>query len=381
MRRVQQILSALAAREAGIFKKRKEVSDKQAANRARREAQTNANKRQRTDGPPGFKRAKETTDTYTSQGIVFFDPKEAQSKAVRDVHRDIAHVRDPESNKSAAQKLKELMKAKADGTSVPASETPAEETEPASESASDAITPVHLGKRKVDELEDADNGTPGRNTPVVPASPAQAAPTPQEGETDTVMLWEDGYEGKAPTTNLRDSRGVKQLVRAFEKGNQRRFKKMKLTSSERYYEQKFHVKPDDIAFRHKVARQYAEGLCWVLSYYMHGCPSWTWYFPHHYAPFAADFVGLEDMDPRKLFEKGTPFHPYGRTPVRTACETYTDFELEQLMGVLPAASNHAIPSPFRVLMQEPSPIADFYPEDWALDLNGKKWASTRYEYC
>jgi 5'-3' exonuclease len=47
------------------------------------------------------------------------------------------------------------------------------------------------------------------------------------------------------------------------------------------------------------------------------------------------------------------------------------------MGVLPAASNHAIPEPFRVLMQEPSSIADFYPEDWALDLNGKKWASTR----
>jgi 5'-3' exoribonuclease 2 len=56
-------------------------------------------------------------------------------------------------------------------------------------------------------------------------------------------------------------------------------------------------------------------------------------------------------------------------------------ELEQLMGVLPAASNHAIPEPFRVLMEEPSPIVDFYPEDWALDLNGKKWASTGYEYC
>jgi 5'-3' exoribonuclease 2 len=127
---------------------------------------------------------------------------------------------------------------------------------------------------------------------------------------------------------------------------------------ERYYEQKFHVAPNDIAFRNKVARQYAEGLCWVLAYYMQGCPSWTWYFPHHYAPFAADFVGLEDMDPRKLFEKGTPFHPY-----------------EQLMGVLPAASNHAIPEPFRILMEDPnSPIIDFYPEDFPIDLNGKKFA-------
>jgi 5'-3' exoribonuclease 2 len=181
----------------------------------------------------------------------------------------------------------------------------------------DAESSAQLGKRKVDEMEDADNGTPGRNTPVVPDTPKK-----EDGpEEDTIMLWEDGYE-------------------------------------ERYYEQKFHVAPNDIAFRNTVARQYAEGLCWVLAYYMQGCPSWTWYFPHHYAPFAADFVGLEDMDPRKLFEKGVPFHPY-----------------EQLMGVLPAASNHAIPEPFRVLMEDPtSPIVDFYPEDFPIDLNGKKFA-------
>jgi 5'-3' exoribonuclease 2 len=207
MRRVQQILSALASREAGIFKKRKEVADRQAANRARREAQNNANKRQRTDengssGPPGYKRAKETTDTYTSQGIVFFDPKEAQSKEVREVHRDIAHVRDVQSNKSAAQKLKELMKAKADGTPVPSTETPVR-SEPASESASDAdISSVHLGKRKVDEFEDADNGTPGRNTPVVPEPPVEATLTPRkDGDTpeDTVMLWEDGKKPDVQT--------------------------------------------------------------------------------------------------------------------------------------------------------------------------------------
>ncbi|CAN9414925.1 unnamed protein product [Alternaria alternata] len=301
MRRVQQIMSALASREAGIFKKRKEVSDRQAANRARREAQNNNNKRQRTEasGPPGFKRAKESTDTYTSAGIVFFDPKDAQSKEVRDVHKDIMHTRDAQSNKSAAARLKELMKAKADGAAAP-EPTPAE---PAPE----GETAV-LGKRKADEVEDADNGTPGRNTPMA-------------HKKSTIMLWEDGYE-------------------------------------ERYYEQKFGVDPNDIAFRNKVARQYAEGLCWVLANYMQGCPSWTWYFPHHYAPFAADFVGLEDMDPRKLFEKGTPFHPY-----------------EQLMGVLPAASNHAIPEPFRILMEDPdSSIVDFYPQDFPIDLNGKKFA-------
>lgn len=301
MRRVQQILSALATREADIFKKRKEHADRQAARGPRRDGQNKRHRNNEETSLPPFKRVKEDADTYLNAGIVFFDPKDAQSKAVRDVHKDLLHQRGPESNKSAAAKLKELMKAKADGTSV------SEDTEAASR-----------------DKDATDNDTPGGNTPVVPDSPAPNTPAIQldsDGKPiDTVMLWEDGYE-------------------------------------ERYYQQKFGVAPDDIAFRNTVARQYAEGLCWVLAYYMQGCPSWTWYFPHHYAPFAADFVGLETMEPKKLFEKGTPFHPY-----------------EQLMGVLPAASNHAIPEPFRILMEDPnSPIIDFYPEDFPIDLNGKKF--------
>ncbi|KAF1911515.1 hypothetical protein BDU57DRAFT_524553 [Ampelomyces quisqualis] len=315
MRRVQQILSALASREADIFKKRKEVADSQAANKARREAMKSGHRRDRRDdnnnaGPPQ-KRVKESTETYLNSGTIFFDPKEAQTNKTRLEHAEIVHDRNAQSNKSAAARLKEMMKAVAEGTAPP-------ETDAIQDAES---KPSELGKRKADDMEDADNGTPGRNTPVIPASPA-ATPQKEDGTPkDTIMLWEDGYE-------------------------------------ERYYEQKFHVAPNDIAFRNKVARQYAEGLCWVLAYYMQGCPSWTWYFPHHYAPFAADFVGLETMNPRKLFEKGVPFHPY-----------------EQLMGVLPAASNHAIPEPFRGLMEDPtSPIIDFYPEDFPIDLNGKKFA-------
>ncbi|XPS92560.1 5'-3' exoribonuclease 2 [Ascochyta lentis] len=323
MRRVQQILTALAGKEADIFKKRKEVSDRQAAKRAQREAGNfrgrgggRGGHNDRNNGAPPFKRVKEDTSTYMSSGVLFFAPQDAQSSEVRDAHKDVLHNRDVQTNKSAAARLKEMMKAKTDGTA------PTDESTPASESASGADTPVVLGKRKADEVEDADNGTPGRNTPVVPDDPVQAEKKKDDAPPeDTIMLWEPGYE-------------------------------------ERYYQQKFHVAPDDIAFRNKVARQYAEGLCWVLAYYMQGCPSWTWYFPHHYAPFAADFVGLEDMNPREMFEKGVPFHPY-----------------EQLMGVLPAASNHAIPEPFRVLMEDPeSSIYDFYPVDFPIDLNGKKFA-------
>ncbi|PNF18929.1 hypothetical protein B7P43_G15788, partial [Cryptotermes secundus] len=126
---------------------------------------------------------------------------------------------------------------------------------------------------------------------------------------------------------------------------------------DRYYESKFDVAPDNIEFRHRVAFQYVRGLCWVLKYYYQGCASWKWYFPYHYAPFASDFLNIAELSTE--FEKGTkPFRP-----------------LEQLMGVFPAASSSHVPAPWAKLMSDPeSPIIDFYPEDFKIDLNGKKFA-------
>ncbi|KAJ2938546.1 hypothetical protein O0L34_g13043 [Tuta absoluta] len=126
---------------------------------------------------------------------------------------------------------------------------------------------------------------------------------------------------------------------------------------ERYYESKFEVSRDNMEFRYRVALQYVRGLCWVLRYYYQGCASWKWYFPYHYAPFASDFVNITGL--QTTFEKGTiPFRP-----------------LEQLMGVFPAASSSHVPKPWATLMSDPfSPIIDFYPTDFKIDLNGKKFA-------
>ncbi|XP_027849369.2 5'-3' exoribonuclease 2 homolog [Aphis gossypii] len=126
---------------------------------------------------------------------------------------------------------------------------------------------------------------------------------------------------------------------------------------ERYYESKFDVDRTNSGFRHQVALEYVRGLCWVLQYYYQGCPSWKWYFPYHYAPFASDFLNISAVSTK--FEKGTvPFRP-----------------LEQLMSVFPAASSKHVPQPWAVLMSDPeSTIIDFYPVDFKIDLNGKKFA-------
>lgn len=103
-------------------------------------------------------------------------------------------------------------------------------------------------------------------------------------------------------------------------------------------------------------RSYVVGLCWVMKYYYDGCASWKWYYPFHYGPFASDLKNIErfqkDCDSFELHE---PFKP-----------------VEQLMGVLPEDSAHAIPKASRWLMcDQESPIIDFYPKEVPVDPNGK----------
>lgn len=203
------------------------------------------------------------------------------------------------ANKSAASVLKEKLRAGKTKQETNGSETNGSEGQPTA-----------LGKRKAeDALEEQSNST-GVSTPVDATA---------DGPDDPVRLWEEGYQ-------------------------------------DRYYQLKFHRSPGDIEFRREVAYAYVEGLAWVLQYYFQGCPSWDWYYPYHYAPFAADF---KDIDKVKIsFEKGRISKPF-----------------EQLMSVLPAASKHALPEVFHDLMtNKDSTIIDFYPEEFEVDLNGKKMA-------
>lgn len=326
--RAQLILAGLAKQEDAIFRRRKETEDRREASFKRRKMQElnragggrNGGGGRNASGP-GANRQKTKLDNMVpglAPEAAFMPmtslpgPLDAPRKAI--THDMVVNRSAVESantaNKSAASVLKSQiqgLKSKPDESS--------QDSANGDEGSEAQTTPSGATKRKAALMEEDGASTPGSDSP----SAATPSATDDDGPVDTVRLWEDGY-------------------------------------ADRYYEQKFHVDSKDVEFRHKVARHYVEGLAWVLMYYFQGCPSWEWYYPYHYAPFAADFVDLDKMELN--FEKGRISRPY-----------------EQLMSVLPAASRHSIPEVFHDLMlNEDSEIIDFYPEDFEVDLNGKKMA-------
>ena len=335
LERCQFILNGLAKQEDAIFRRRKETEDRKDANAKRRKIEQNNRNDSRSgrgnhSGPPSGRRGSPdySSPTNGSSGRgrgappavappdmpLFVPGKKNPTREERAVTHDMVVNRNANTaNKSAAAVLKaKLLNGGEDSMKAAEKDepTPIADVREAEDVGSNSM------KRKADEMEDENAGNPVPNLEEATKKPPVDNDEPPP---DTVRLWEDGY-------------------------------------ADRYYEQKFKVDPKDIAFRNQVAKDYVEGLAWVLLYYFQGCPSWTWYYPHHYAPFAAGFVDLEKLEIK--FEKGTPFKPF-----------------EQLMGVLPAASNSAIPHVFRSLMEdEDSEIIDFYPEDFPIDLNGKKFA-------
>jgi len=124
---------------------------------------------------------------------------------------------------------------------------------------------------------------------------------------------------------------------------------------ERYYSSKFGFSGQFWDIADMVTREYVRGLCWVLEYYYKGCPDWQWFYPFHYAPFAEDMRSIMNIN-LDFNRSAPPFKP-----------------LEQLMGVFPEKSAGALPESWRKLMSDPeSPIIDFYPTNFKIDMNGKK---------
>lgn len=127
-----------------------------------------------------------------------------------------------------------------------------------------------------------------------------------------------------------------------------------------YYKQKFPdffkrtdgVSPEECI--HDLAKEFLIGMVWVLKYYFQGCASWKWFFPYRYSPLASDLATVKMKE--VVFDMGKPFRPF-----------------EQLLGTLPPQSSGLLPLPFRPIMNDPnSPVVDFYPTSFEIDMNGHK---------
>ncbi|XP_049842599.1 5'-3' exoribonuclease 1 [Schistocerca gregaria] len=103
------------------------------------------------------------------------------------------------------------------------------------------------------------------------------------------------------------------------------------------------------------AEGYVRAIQWNLHYYYNGVCSWSWFYPHHYAPYVSD---IRDFSSglRLEYDMGKPFLPF-----------------QQLLAVLPTLSKNLLPEPYQHLMEDKdSPLISFYPTDFKTDLNGKK---------
>lgn len=297
---VEKLMNALTYKEAEIFRKRHEQEKRREENDKRRKVfqeEDRALKNQYlSQVSKGQDKAPLVADTQMPLMTTSGEVVEGYAKLS---NRDIVHHRDVITkanmlNAEAAAELKKLLDGGMDN-STDQQDSETNEQSNASET-----------------LEQ-----PSRKRPL-----ESELPTPDENG-DAVRMWEPGYH-------------------------------------DRYYQTKFHLTTQEEIdeTRRGLVRSYLEGISWALLYYYQGCPSWQWYYPYHYAPFAADFVNVSDIIGEEgiKFDLGTPFRPY-----------------EQLMAVLPAASGHNLPEVFRDLMSNPdSPIIDFYPEEFEIDMNGKK---------
>ncbi|KAI9471931.1 MAG: exoribonuclease 1 [Benjaminiella poitrasii] len=122
-----------------------------------------------------------------------------------------------------------------------------------------------------------------------------------------------------------------------------------------YYREKMDIDNDDQKQIDDLVGTYVIGIQWVLKYYYEGVASWGWFYPYHYAPKISDLKNITRFQDHE-FAIGEPFKPF-----------------EQLMGVLPSLSRKLLPAAYQDLMTDvSSPIIDFYPRDFELDMNGKK---------
>ncbi|KAF9247120.1 exoribonuclease 2 [Melanogaster broomeanus] len=393
LERAEIILEGLAKREDEIFRKRQEAETRQDHESKRRRIESN---NKNGNGPPDIRGATGPSPALGLNGPTHNDfaakadsiglgapstvqsqlntPAAAQALAGsnRDVVANRAAIR--LANMSAAEMLKAelagLVPVKPSASSTPAAKAQARPEPEISDSASDFEVPG-LGNMELPaetKYTDTDveiDASPPRSLPM-DDSMASVLTTSSISSTrkrklldveaeDAQLDAEESIAVEDESSAEEETSSYAMVVRAD--GTVEQADNVRLYEpgyKERYYQQKFDISDSNIEFKKSITQHYVEGIAWVLHYYYQGPPSWQWYYPYHFAPFASDF---EDLKNTKInFTLGQPFKPY-----------------EQLMGVFPPASKQHIPAVFHDLMTDPtSPIIDFYPSSFQVDMNGKK---------
>lgn len=305
---VEKLLEGLASKEDEIFRKKHEQELRQEENLRRRKETLDEEKSLKKRYVSQISKGHDKAPLYADVNMPLLTTSGENVDGFAQLsNKDIVANRDiitkaNMANANAAEALKKLL----DSKSNKANE--------------DQISAASALNQEIESKSETDKG---ENTRKRGFDEVQSDSDDQRLDNDKVRMWEPGYR-------------------------------------ERYYKSKFHItSEEDIdKVRKDMVKHYLEGISWVLLYYYQGCPSWQWYYPYHYAPFAADFKNIREIVGEEgiTFKLGQPFRPY-----------------EQLMSVLPAASGHNLPEVFRKLMSDPeSEIIDFYPEEFEIDMNGKK---------
>ncbi len=120
--------------------------------------------------------------------------------------------------------------------------------------------------------------------------------------------------------------------------------------------EEFYIDKLDDSSPKEVCLEYFKGLLFVLRYYIQGMPDWHYTYKLNYTPFFTDmYKYIGKFDGEMKFDLHSPLSPF-----------------EQLLAVLPTQSMNILPMPLRPLLSSNSPILDFYPEKFEVDMEGKQ---------
>lgn len=123
--------------------------------------------------------------------------------------------------------------------------------------------------------------------------------------------------------------------------------------------------------RRVICENWLRTVSWVMRYYFTGCPSWSTFYTHHYAPFAVDIaIYLRELSEERQGKISTPSSS-STIPIHRSASHHVVFDvsepfkpLEQLVAVLPPESLSVLPPALRPLLSDPSsPLFPYIPRE------------------